>query len=554
MSWNKKEAEDAESVVSAEALAEAEKKLSEAEALNNELRKNRDALSAELREIKNSKAWRLITVYRRIRFKILAMFNRAGTFFELTGVAFRMLRSDGPRYLWHKVRQRIGSGGGSVPGVSLQDVYANTVPMACVEDEISPLACHVSVFIPTCNAGPEFDELLDRLNRQKGLGGIDILVVDSGSRDGTPERASHHNARLIRIDPASFNHGETRNIGIEETEGEFILYITQDAIPIGETFLHRMAGLLVNHTDVAAVTCRQVPRSDSDLFFAFSMDNHYRVLNLLEDKIMGSEHPEKLTPIQKRAIAGLDDVCTLYRKSVLEKYRFNRLSFAEDLDLGLRLVEDGHKLAFLASCAVIHSHNRPPIYTLKRSYIDTKCLESILSSGGAAIHTTLQTAASDIGLMFQRINHMLENRDPSAPLTDMLDLFDTGKRSDKHRTGDEQFVDFMSRWTSPLSAKPIEAEKKMFFESFRERLKTFLKYLEERLVVIDEYHRDDFNESVYKLFAVTAGNQLAMQHLKNNTKTTPLIDKNQSAVQYLKNSAEGPPLHEEIDVLLTKDV
>ena len=183
---------------------------------------------------------------------------------------------------------------------------------------------------------------------------------------------------------------------------------------------------------------------------------------------------------------------------------------------------------------MIHSHNRPPIYTLKRSYIDTKCLESILASGGAAIHTTLQTAVSDIGLMFQRINHMLENRDPSAPLTDMLDLFDTGKRSDKHRTGDEQFVDFMARWTSPLSAKPIEAEKKMFFESFRERLKTFLKYLEERLVVIDEYHRDDFNESVYKLFAVTAGNQLAMQHLKNNTKTTSL--------------------HEEIDVLLTKDV
>ncbi len=534
MSLKNREAEDAETV-SVEALVEAEKKLSEAEALNNELRENRDALSAELREIKNSKAWRLITVYRRIRFKVLAVFRKGWAFFELAGVAFRMLRSDGPRYLWHKVRQRIGSGGGSIPdAVSLRDVYANTASMACAENEISPLACHVSVFIPTCNAGPEFDELLDRLNRQKGLGGIDILVVDSGSRDGTPERASHHNARLIRIDPASFNHGETRNIGIEETEGEFILYITQDAIPIGETFLHRMAGLLVNHPDVAAVTCRQVPRSDSDFYFAFSMDNHYRVLNLLEDKIMGSEHPEKLTPIQKRAIAGLDDVCTLYRKSVLEKYRFNRLSFAEDLDLGLRLVEDGHKLAFLASCAVIHSHNRPPIYTLKRSYIDTKCLESILASGGAAIHTTLQTAVSDIGLMFQRINHMLENRDPSAPLTDMLDLFDTGKRSDKHRTGDEQFVDFMARWTSPLSAKPIEAEKKMFFESFRERLKSFLKYLEERLVVIDEFHGDDFNESVYKLFAVTAGNQLAMQHLKNNTKITSL--------------------HEEIDVLLTKDV
>ena len=43
MSLKNREAEDAETV-SVEALVEAEKKLSEAEALNNELRENRDAL------------------------------------------------------------------------------------------------------------------------------------------------------------------------------------------------------------------------------------------------------------------------------------------------------------------------------------------------------------------------------------------------------------------------------------------------------------------------------------------------------------------------------
>lgn len=534
---------EAYTALSADTLAEVGKKLSEVTALNGELRESKEKLSAELREIKNSKAWRLITVYRQIRFnilsvlrrvKIFSVFRRVKVFFESVGIAFRILKSDGLRYLWYKVKQRVGFGHEKVPAVSLRDVSVSMMPPGCFESEISPLACHVSVFIPTRDAGPEFDEVLGRLNRQKGLGTIDVMVVDSGSRDDTPERAEHQNARLTCIDPASFNHGETRNIGIEQAQGEFILYITQDAIPIGEAFMHQMARLLMDHPDVAAVTCRQVPRSDSDLFFAWSMDNHYRVLNLLEDKIMGSEHPEKLTPIQKRAIAGLDNVCTLYRKSVLERYRFNRLSFAEDLDLGLRLVEDGHKLAFLASCAVIHSHNRPPIYSLKRSYIDTKCLERILSNGGAALHATLQKATFDIGLMFQRINHILLNRDPAAPLIKMLDLFDVGTLSDRPQTEDAQFVDFMARWTAPLFSPLIKEDKKIFFENFRERLKTFLKYLAQRSVVIDDFHRNDFNESVYKLFAVVAGNQLAMQHLKSGTEQSSLL--------------------EEIDALLTKGV
>src|SRR5262249_25076884 len=62
---------------------------------------------------------------------------------------------------------------------------------------------------------------------------------------------------------------------------------------------------------------------------------------------------------------------------VFMKYRF-RGNYAEDLDLGLRLIRDGYKLALLGSTRIIHSHNRPAYYHLKRGYVDNLAISKIL--------------------------------------------------------------------------------------------------------------------------------------------------------------------------------
>lgn len=45
----------------------------------------------------------------------------------------------------------------------------------------------------------------------------------------------------------------------------------------------------------------------------------------------------------------------------------------------MRLIKDGFKIAQLYSTGVIHSHNRPPSYYLKRSYVDYKVLSRLLN-------------------------------------------------------------------------------------------------------------------------------------------------------------------------------
>jgi len=47
----------------------------------------------------------------------------------------------------------------------------------------------IAVVIPTYNAGPQFAQLLEALRAQRVDGAPELVVIDSGSRDGTPELA-----------------------------------------------------------------------------------------------------------------------------------------------------------------------------------------------------------------------------------------------------------------------------------------------------------------------------------------------------------------------------
>ena len=65
------------------------------------------------------------------------------------------------------------------------------------------------------------------------------------------------------------------------------------------------------------------------------------------------------------------------KADVFKNYRY-RYDFAEDLDLGIRLLKEGHKIALLGSTYIIHGHNRDEEYYFKRWYCEKKALDKIL--------------------------------------------------------------------------------------------------------------------------------------------------------------------------------
>ena len=88
----------------------------------------------------------------------------------------------------------------------------------------------VTVIIPTLN-GEEKIELILKSLKEQTKQPLEIIIVDSSSTDKTVELARKEGAKIISIARDSFDHGETRNLAAKESKGDYLLYMTQDAIP-----------------------------------------------------------------------------------------------------------------------------------------------------------------------------------------------------------------------------------------------------------------------------------------------------------------------------------
>ena len=113
--------------------------------------------------------------------------------------------------------------------------------------------------MPTWNAGPLLDEVLESVLALRDTRFDELCAVDSGSTDGTQERLRDAGFQVEVIPQREFDHGSTRDRGIRATTGDVVVLLVQDATLVGDDWLAKMlAGF--DAPDVAGVWCRQIPR------------------------------------------------------------------------------------------------------------------------------------------------------------------------------------------------------------------------------------------------------------------------------------------------------
>ena len=229
----------------------------------------------------------------------------------------------------------------------------------------------VSVVIPTLNAGPGFGELLEKLRAQRVDFDYEVLVIDSGSTDGTAELARRYGATVYEIPRCEFNHGATRNLGISLARGEYVALTVQDAVPLDERWLTTMVENLEQDERVAGVYGRQIPRPESSVLTRTGVNN--RATAGLERREQFADDPKgygAMPPYKRRRLAVFDNVSSCLRRSVWEEFPFEKADFGEDLRWGRRVIEAGYKIVYEPRSAVMHSHERGPVYELRRHYVN----------------------------------------------------------------------------------------------------------------------------------------------------------------------------------------
>lgn len=290
-----------------------------------------------------------------------------------------------PVRLWSSVRGKDKSF--STTALSRPEEPAAPTPAFIAENATCPstiisniaLKRRVSVIIPTRNAGPKFADTLSQIGRQCGIDWLELLIIDSGSTDGTLELVRQAGARLIEIPSASFGHANTRNQAATLANGDILVFMVQDAEPLAENWLYRLIEPLVGD-QADAVSVRAIPRADADLHGRWSAWSFDHYLGFTHDSLRcGQDYPDldQLDPTTRRQLAHLDNVCLAIGRSLFERFRFHG-RYAEDLDLGLRLLQAGYRLLYQVDNTVLHSHSRPAHYFLRREYVNSLTLADLL--------------------------------------------------------------------------------------------------------------------------------------------------------------------------------
>lgn len=218
----------------------------------------------------------------------------------------------------------------------------------------------ISVIIPTLNAEHDIEGLLTVLGRQS-IQPIEILVVDSASEDRTIEFIrKHKGVRLLQIDRQDFNHGGTRDLALRESRGDFVCFLTQDAVPVSDDYLELLVAPMVDDSEIALVSGRQLPKVDARRF---------------EQLVRGFNYPDSSSVRSKRDLKkyGIktffaSDTCSAYRRTAyLECGGFEHVNTNEDMLMAARFIASGMKVAYEPRAEVYHSHNLTPSQQFARN-------------------------------------------------------------------------------------------------------------------------------------------------------------------------------------------
>ena len=85
----------------------------------------------------------------------------------------------------------------------------------------------VSVIIRARDEAAELGGCLDALSAQAGIGALQLIYVDAGSRDDSVELARRRGATVVSIDAFSF--GAALNLGAERAEHEVLVALSAHA-------------------------------------------------------------------------------------------------------------------------------------------------------------------------------------------------------------------------------------------------------------------------------------------------------------------------------------
>ena len=199
-----------------------------------------------------------------------------------------------------------------------------------------------SIVIRAYNEEKHIGRLLEGL-RQQTLRDVEIILVDSGSTDGTVSVAETFGARIVRIPSAEFTFGRSLNFGLQSATRELVVIASAHVYPVYPDWLESLLR----------------PFEDENVALTYGKQRGPVTAKYSEQQIYHQWYPDVSNPGQTTAFC--NNANAAIRKSLWEQNQYDEtLTGLEDLAWAKWAQERDYKIAYVAEAEIIHVHNETP--------------------------------------------------------------------------------------------------------------------------------------------------------------------------------------------------
>jgi rhamnosyltransferase len=166
---------------------------------------------------------------------------------------------------------------------------------------------------------------------------VEIIVVDSGSTDGTVEIAKRHADRIIEIAPESFSYGGALNVGAAAASASVHFAISAHCVPEYADWIESSLKLYADERVAATNQARETPSGEP-------IEGCY--LQTTDDVLLNPGW-------------GFSNHASSWRADVWESFRFDpTLAACEDKEWSWRVLSAGWRIAYSPHLSVPADHRR----------------------------------------------------------------------------------------------------------------------------------------------------------------------------------------------------
>ncbi|MFQ5923667.1 MAG: glycosyltransferase [Anaerolineales bacterium] len=235
---------------------------------------------------------------------------------------------------------------------------------------------------------------------QQTVRDVEVIVVDSGSMDGTVSIAREYPVRVLTISPDEFTFGRSLNVGCRQASADAIVIASAHVYPVYPDWLEHLLRPLAD-PQVALTYGKQRGTADTH----FSEAQHFMKL-----------YPEEANPDQNSPFC--NNANAAIRRNLWQARPYDeKLPGLEDLEWAMWARSHGYRLAYSAEAEVVHVHEETPKQVFNRYRREAIALKRLRAQEHFGLSDFLRLFASNVG---SDARHALGDR---APLLAWPEIF-----------------------------------------------------------------------------------------------------------------------------------